>query len=138
MQKKSRTISSLRIGCIYSYIHFAVEVACFYFLFSRFSNSQLWWGFALLYDALAFVPQGFIDIIADKYSRFNYSILGMTIVLVSLVLPFDFFALILIGIGNSSQHKGTVLLCLCRGDKSAHKTQTKNHPVRVVFRLTFS
>ena len=106
MQKKSKTISSLRIGYIHSYIHFAVEVACFYFLFSRFSNSPIWWGCALLYDALAFMPQGFIGIVADKYSRFNYSILGMTIVLVSLVLPFDFFALVLIGIGNSLVHIG--------------------------------
>lgn len=101
-----QTISSLKIGFIYSYIHFAVEVACFYFLFSRLSESPLWWGLALLFDALAFVPQGFIGILADKYPRFNYGLLGCLIILISLVLPFDIIALVILCIGNALVHIG--------------------------------
>ena len=101
-----KTISSLKIGFIYSYIHFAVEVACFYFLFSRLSESPLWWGLALLFDALAFVPQGFLGILADKYPRFNYGLLGCLIILISLVLPFDIIALVILCIGNALVHIG--------------------------------
>lgn len=101
-----KTISSLKIGFIYSYIHFAVEVACFYFLFSRLNDSPLWWGLALLFDALAFVPQGFIGLLADKYPRFNYGLLGCLIILVSLVLPFDIIALVTLCIGNAFAHIG--------------------------------
>ncbi len=101
-----KTISSLKIGFIYSYIHFAVEVACFYFLFSRLSDSPLWWGLALLFDALAFVPQGFLGILADKYPRFNYGLLGSLIILISLVLPFDIIALVILCIGNALVHIG--------------------------------
>ena len=101
-----KTISSLQSGYLYSFVHFSVEVACFYFLFSRFSTSPLWWGAALLYDALAFVSQGVIGIIADKYAKFAYSVSGLLLILISLLLPFDYPALFLIGIGNALVHIG--------------------------------
>ena len=99
-------ISSLNIGWIYAYVHFATEVACFYFLFSRLSDSPIWWGLALLFDALAFVPQGFIGIIADKYSKFNYGLLGTLIVLIAILIPFDIIALIFLCLGNALVHIG--------------------------------
>ena len=101
-----KTISSFKIGVIYFYIHFAVEVSCFYFLFSRLSDSPIWWGLALLFDALAFVPQGFLGIIADKFPRFNYGLLGCLIIVISLILPFDIMALILLCFGNALAHIG--------------------------------
>lgn len=101
-----RTISSLKLGLVYSYIHFSVEVACFYFLFSRLSSSPIWWVVALAFDALAFVPQGFIGIIADKFSKFNYGLLGCGMVLISLVIPFDVVALIILCLGNALAHIG--------------------------------
>lgn len=101
-----KAISSLQLGFIYSYIHFAVEVACFYFLFSRLSDSPLWWGFALLFDALAFLLQGFIGVFADKHPKINYGLWGCLIILLSLFLPFDVFALITLGAGNALVHIG--------------------------------
>ena len=99
-------ISSLNIGWIYAYIHFATEVACFYFLFSRLADSPIWWGFALLYDALAFVPQGFIGMIADKYPKFDYGLWGCLMVLIAIVFPFDVIALIILCLGNALVHIG--------------------------------
>ena len=101
-----KAISSLQLGFIDSYVHFAVEVACFYFLFSRLSDSPLWWGFALLYDAIAFLLQGFIGVFADKHQKINYGLSGCLIILISLVLPFDVFALITLSVGNALVHIG--------------------------------
>ena len=85
MKKK---LNSISIGCIYAYIHYSVEVACFYFLFSRINDSSIWWVLALLFDALAFVTQGFIGIVADKYKKFNYDLLGCIVISLSLLLPY--------------------------------------------------
>ena len=101
-----KTISSLKLGLVYSYIHFSVEVACFYFLFSRLSSSPVWWIVAMAFDALAFVPQGFIGIIADKFPKFNYGLLGCAMLLVSLLIPFDAVALVILCLGNALAHIG--------------------------------
>ncbi len=60
----------------------------------------------MFFDALAFVPQGFIGIIADKFSRFNYGLLGCVMILVSLVIPLDVPALIILCLGNALSHIG--------------------------------
>lgn len=101
-----KTISSLQLGFVYSYVHFAVEVACFYFLFSRLSDSPLWWGFALLFDALAFLLQGFLGAFADMHPKVNYGLLGCLLILMSIILPFDVLALITLGAGNAFAHIG--------------------------------
>lgn len=97
---------------MYAYIHFSVEVACFYFLFSRISNSQIWWALALLFDALAFVTQGFLGIFADKYNKYDYGLLGCIIIVFSLLIPFDIPSLVLICIGNALAHIGGAQLTL--------------------------
>ena len=99
-----KTISSLKLGIVYAYIHFAIEVACFYFLFSRLSTSPMWWIIALSFDAVAFVPQSFIGIIADKFPKFNYGLLGCSMVLISLVIPFDIVGLVILCLGNALAH----------------------------------
>lgn len=109
MKKK---LNSISIGCIYAYIHYSVEVACFYFLFSRINDSSIWWVLALLFDALAFVTQGFIGIVADKYKKFNYDLLGCIVISLSLLLPFDILSLIMICIGNALVHIGGAQLTL--------------------------
>lgn len=101
-----KNISSLNIGWIYAYIHFTTEVACFYFLLSRLSNSPIWWGLALLYDALAFVPQSFIGMVADKYPKFNYGLLGCIMVLIGILFPLDMIALVILCMGNALVHIG--------------------------------
>lgn len=99
-----KTISSQDLGNLYAFVHFSIEVACFYFLFSRLSTSPLWVGFALLFDALAFIPQSFIGLIADKYPRIDFGFWGCWLVLAALVIPADIPALVLLCIGNAFAH----------------------------------
>lgn len=99
-------IAPLNIGWIYAYAHFATEVACFYFLFSRLNDSPIWWGLALLFDALAFIPQGVIGLIADKYPRFNYGLLGSIMIVIAMMLPTDIIALVILCLGNAIVHIG--------------------------------
>lgn len=64
----------------------------------------MWWIIALSFDAVAFVPQSFIGIIADKFPKFNYGLLGCSMVLISLVIPFDIVGLVILCLGNALAH----------------------------------
>ncbi len=99
-----KRLTALSAGWIYSFIHFSVEVACFYFLFSRISTDPLWWALAMLFDALAFLPQSVFGILSDKYPNLPYGAIGCFMILLSLLLPWDFIALCVIGIGNALAH----------------------------------
>lgn len=101
-----KTISSIQLGTVYFFVHFAIEVASFYLLYSRIAPSSSWIAFALLYDALAFVTQGFFGIIADKFNKINFGLIGCIIVLVSLIMQQDIVALIFVGLGNALAHIG--------------------------------
>ena len=47
-----------------------------------------------------------MGLIADKYHKFNYGLLGCVLILVSLAIPFDIAALVLMCIGNALAHIG--------------------------------
>ena len=96
--------SSIKLGIAYSFIHFSVETACFYFIFSRFSTRPNWWAFALLFDALAFLPQNVIGIYSDRNLKKNIGLWGGVLMLISLFLQTDITALVLICIGNAMIH----------------------------------
>ncbi|MBE6657200.1 MAG: MFS transporter [Ruminococcaceae bacterium] len=91
-------------GFLYAIIHFSVEVASFYFLFSRISASPLWWALALLFDAAAFLPQGIIGTVTDRYPKYNIGLTGAVTMLLGLVTPADIPALCLIALGNAMIH----------------------------------
>lgn len=103
-------------GWIYAFIHFSVDAACFYFLFSRLGASPAWWALAMLYDALAFVPQAFFGLLADRFPKINFGLAGCVFVLVALVLPFDIPALLIISLGNALAHIGGAQHTLCGAD----------------------
>ena len=92
------------VGSIYAFIHFSVEIACFYFLFDRLSVSPVWWALALLYDAIAFLPQSFLGILQDRFPKWNIGFAGAILMLLALVMPWDITALILISMGNAMIH----------------------------------
>lgn len=100
-------------GWVYAFIHFSVDAACFYFLFSRLSASPAWWALAMLYDALAFVPQSFFGLLADRFPKINFGFTGCALVLVALVFPFDIPALLIISLGNALAHIGGAQHTLC-------------------------
>lgn len=91
-------------GILYGFIHFSVETASFYLLFSRCSTDPLWWLLALLYDALAFLPQGIIGAVTDRYPKCNIGLMGAAAMLLALLTPADIPALCLIAVGNAMIH----------------------------------
>ncbi|MBR4725428.1 MAG: hypothetical protein IK071_06565, partial [Lachnospiraceae bacterium] len=47
----------LKTGFGYAFIHFSMEVLCFFFLYRVFGGSDKWWYIAIVYDAIAFAGQ---------------------------------------------------------------------------------
>ena len=101
---------NITCGYLYFYIHFIVEIVCFYFL-SKVSNSLIVWLVPFLYDAFAFVPQGIIGYINDKYPKLNVSMIGLILLFIGYVL-FSFWSidkyliLFIICFGNAFIHVG--------------------------------
>lgn len=99
---------NITCGYLYFYIHFVVEVVCFFFL-TRISNSPIVWLVPLLYDAFAFVPQSIIGYISDKYPKINMGIIGVILLFIG-ILVFSFFdvskyvPLYIVCIGNCFLH----------------------------------
>ncbi len=101
------------VGFLYAFIHFTVDSACFYFLYSHLIADPIWWCLAIFYDALAFIPQSFFGLIVDCFPKFNAGFVGCILVFTALVIPFDIPALIVISIGNAFAHIGGAHHTLC-------------------------
>ena len=65
-----------KIGLMYFYIHFVVEVLCFYFLYSNYKGAVVWL-IPFIYDAFAFVPQSLIGYINDIKKEINMGLIGI-------------------------------------------------------------
>ncbi len=95
-------------GYLYFYIHFVVEVVCFYFL-TKVSNSPIVWLVPFLYDAFAFVPQSIIGYVSDKYPKINMGMIGIALLFIGIII-FSFInisvfvSLFLICFGNAFLH----------------------------------
>ncbi len=109
----NKQLSLHTIGIIYAFIHFTVDAACFYFLFSRLSSSPYWWGLALFYDALAFIPQSFFGLLSDCFPKFNAGLTGCIMVILALIIPANIPALIILSLGNALAHIGGAHHTLC-------------------------
>ncbi len=112
MKKLKSVLCEDNIACgyLYFYIHFVVEVVCFFHL-SRITNSPLAWLVPFLYDAFAFVPQSLIGRFNDKHPKVNVSMIGVGLLFVG-ILVYSFFdlskfiSLFIICIGNCCLHVG--------------------------------
>ena len=109
MKKIVNTLKEENITCgyLYFYIHFVVEVVCFFFL-SRISDSPIVWLIPFLYDAFAFVPQSIIGYISDKYPKIKMGIIGVILLFLGIVI-FSLFndkyiSLFIICFGNAFLH----------------------------------
>ena len=91
-------------GILYGVVHFSVEIASFYLLFSRISSSPIWWALALLFDAVAFLPQGIIGNLTDRYPRCRIGLIGAILMMLALLTPSDIPALCMIALGNAMIH----------------------------------
>ncbi len=106
--KDTLTSENIQCGYAYFYIHFIVEIVCFYYL-SKLSNSSIVWLVPFLYDAFAFVPQSLIGYISDKYPKIKMSFIGVILLLLgisffSFMNITKFVSLFLICFGNAFLH----------------------------------
>ena len=116
MRKIINTLKEKNITCgyLYFYIHFVVEVVCFFYL-SKISNSPVVWLIPFLYDSFAFVPQGIIGYISDKYPKIKMGIIGVLLLFVGIML-FSFF--------NVSKY--ITLFIICFGNAFLHISGAEN------------
>ena len=112
MKKLKEALKQENIACgyLYFYVHFIVEITCFYFL-SKISNSPIIWLIPFIYDAFAFVPQSLIGYLCDCYPKLKVSIIGTILLFIGIFL-FSFFSinkfllLFIICFGNAFIHVG--------------------------------
>ena len=110
MKKILNVLKEENIACgyLYFYIHFVVEVVCFFFL-SRISNSPIVWLVPFLYDAFAFVPQSIIGYISDKYPKIKMGMIGIILLFIGIIIfsflnVSKFISLFIICFGNCFLH----------------------------------
>lgn len=96
--------NAVKQGAIYAFLHFSIEVICFYRLFSERSEWDDLWLYALIYDALAFVPQSFFGILTDKYPKIKAAPSGFFLAALSFLPLGKYISLVLLSLGNALVH----------------------------------
>ena len=95
------------LGILYFFIHFIIEITSFYIV-TTYTNSNLVWVLALLYDFLAFVPQGLFGYLKDRGIKLNFSLIGLILSTISLILLYfklnPIIVILVISIGNCLIH----------------------------------
>lgn len=96
-------------GYLYFYVHFILEITCFYYLSRITTNYLVFWLIPFMYDAFAFVPQGLIGYISDKFPKIKIDMIGVALLFISyLVYLFTDFniyvSLFILCIGNACLH----------------------------------
>ena len=100
---------NIAVGWLYAYIHFITEIVCFYFFTKVTSGSFIIWLIPFVYDALAFVPQGLIGKLCDRYPKFNIAFLGTILLVIAPIMQFGlhlnlYCNLVILCIGNCMMH----------------------------------
>ena len=99
----------LKLGYLYFYVHFAVEVVCFFYLTRVTNNSYIVWLIPFIYDGMAFVPQSLIGYLADKYPKLDMGLIGVAFLLIAylvyMLTSFTIYSsLIILCLGNAFLH----------------------------------
>ena len=98
----------LKIGYLYFYIHFAVEIVCFFYLSRVTNNLYFVWLIPFIYDGLAFVPQSVIGYFADKYPKIEVGYIGVGLLLLTYLIyslfGMIYLSLIILCFGNAFLH----------------------------------
>lgn len=101
---------SAKIAIVYFLIHFLVEIVSFATVFNRYSAGVAAL-VALLFDGLAFVPQGIIGDFMNKHRKFDMGTVGVFLMLFSLVFyntqndALFILEVFLVAIGNACLHE---------------------------------
>ncbi|MBR6252322.1 MAG: hypothetical protein IKR04_00515 [Clostridia bacterium] len=105
---KSKNIA---VGWLFAYVHFVVEITCFYFVAKATNNSPVVWLLPLVYDGLAFAPQAIIGWLNDKFPKANFGVIGMALMALAYLLYFTF---------NVSVYIPLTILCIGNGFVHVH------------------
>lgn len=99
---------NIQTGYLYFYIHFVMEVLCFYVLGSLVRDSIILWFIPFIYDAIAFVPQALIGYIKDKIPKLKIDIIGLILLIIGFLLfnlKFNvYISVIILCLGNALIH----------------------------------
>lgn len=101
---------NIGVGYLYFYVHMVTEILCFFVLSRVVGDSPFVWIFPLIYDSLAFMPQGIIGAISDKYPKIPVGIIGTILLVIGVIgcevnfLPGRFSELIILCLGNAFLH----------------------------------
>lgn len=131
--KSVLTAKNIGAGYLYFYVHFVCEVVCFYMLEKLIGDSFFLWFCPLIYDTLAFVPQGIIGYISDKFPKIKMGIIGTVLMCIALLaseflnvryIPFlKYLPIILVAIGNAFIHvNGAEVTLRASEGKLAHSS----------------
>ena len=96
-------------GLLYFYIHFIVEIVCFFYLTKVTKGSMVVWLIPFIYDGLAFVPQALIGYTSDKFPKIDISLIGVLLLMATYIyygitLKYSLISLIILCLGNCFLH----------------------------------
>lgn len=111
MKNLSKVLTQKNIGCayLYFYVHFVIEVVCFYFLNKVTNGSNFVWLIPFIYDGLAFVPQSILGYLNDMYPKLKLDFVGIILLFITIFM-FSFtnvnvyLMLIILSLGNACLH----------------------------------
>ena len=112
------------IGWKYCIIHFCIEVVCFWLLCYRLPLGIAWM-VSLLYDIIAFAPQGLLGAFITKHKELPYESFGHIFMLISIPLifsasiPLAFLGYASLAVGNAIFHVCGAISTVADGDGKA-------------------
>lgn len=118
---------NIQTGYLYAYVHFMTEVVCFFALKRLIGDSIFLWISPVLFDILAFAPQGIVGYFNDKYEKMNCGVIGSILMSLGIIqmitsfIPLKYLGIALVGIGNTFMHvAGAETTLRCSNGKMAH------------------
>ena len=101
---------NLTTGIIYFFVHFVIETLSFAILSTKFADTQVLFTI-MLFDLLAFAPQGLLGYFYEHHKNINIGYIGMSFLAISLFLCnvhqsliFN-LGIVFLGIGNAILHE---------------------------------
>ena len=127
MQNRTPLTRNLGAAWLYFYVHYVTEVICFFALTKLTGDSPWLWIAPFAYDALAFVPQGIIGRISDRFPKIQMTTAGVLLMCLAGLdfwlgfLPGRFTALVILCLGNACTHiNGAEVTLRCSDGKLSH------------------
>ena len=107
-RRMKRRIAGIGVGFLYFYVHFVTEVVSFFVLFRYSGSTPDLWALFLFYDMLAFVPQGVIGYVSDRFPKIPFGIIGLFLLSAAIPLQtavsFPYVSLVVLCLGNACTH----------------------------------